>query len=159
MKMLPREQVNALSANEYFGYLAKLIKTNPPLPKDAPMITRMASIGLTPGQDFDPTKLSAFDTAAIDAVPKLALQRMLERFKKQAPINGWIYFGSSVANWGTDYLLRALCNMLGPGWNLPADAVYPASERGPDGKEYDGKTNTSSISRKVRCRRSTDSGR
>jgi len=38
----------------------------------------------------------------------------------------------------TDYLLRAMANMLGPGWNIPADAVYPASEVGPDGKVYDG---------------------
>ena len=95
---------------------------------------------LTPGRDFDPSKLSAFDATAVDAVPKLALQRMLERFKNesQATINGWIYFGPAVANWGTDYVLRALCNMLGPGWNLPADAVYPTSEKGPDGKDYDG---------------------
>ena len=63
---------------------------------------------------------------------------MLERFKNQPTTNGWIYFGPSVANWGTDYVLRALCNMLGPGWNLPADAVYPASEKAPDGKDYDG---------------------
>ncbi len=28
--------------------------------------------------------------------------------------------------------------MLGPGWNIPADAVYPASETDPDGKPYDG---------------------
>ncbi len=28
--------------------------------------------------------------------------------------------------------------MLGPGWNLPADAVYPASEKSTDGKDYDG---------------------
>ena len=63
---------------------------------------------------------------------------MLARFKNQATINGWIYFGPSVANWGTDYVLRALCNMLGPGWNLPADAVYPASEKASDGKDYDG---------------------
>ena len=101
MKTLPREQVNALSVNDYFKYLAKLLKTSPPLPQDAPMILRIASIGLTPGRDFDPSKLSAFDRAA-DSVPKLALQRMLERFKNQATINGWIYFGSSVANWGTD---------------------------------------------------------
>ena len=138
MKTLPREQVNALSVDQYFNYVAELMKTNPPLPQDAPMVARMASIGLTPGQDFDSRKLSAFDRATVDAVPKLALQKMLVRFNNQATINGWIYFGSSVANWGTDYVLRALCNMLGPGWNLSADAVYPASEKGADGKDYDG---------------------
>jgi hypothetical protein len=59
METPPREQVNRLSVHDYFNYLAKLMKTNPPLPQDAPMIGRMASIGLTPGRDFDPSKLSA----------------------------------------------------------------------------------------------------
>ena len=140
MQMLPREQVNALSARDYFKYVANLMKANPPLPQDDPMIARMASIGFSPGQDFDGSKLSAFDASAVAAVPRLALQKMLERFKKesQATINGWISFGPEVASWGTDYVLRALCNMLGPGWNLPVDAVYPTTERAPDGKEYDG---------------------
>ena len=136
MTTLPREQVNALSVNGYFNYVAELMKTNSPLPRDEAMRARMASMGLTPGQDFDQGKLGAFDSATVDAIPKLALQRMLERFKNQATNNGWIYFGPDVANWGTDYLLRALCNMLGPGWNLPADAVYPASEKAFDGKDY-----------------------
>jgi hypothetical protein len=138
MNTPPVAQVSAMGTNDYFGYVAELMKTNPPLPQDAPLIARMASIGLTPGRDFDPGKLSPFDKAAVDAVPKLALQRMLERFKSLPTTNAWLYFGPSVANWGTDYVLRALCNMLGPGWNLPADAVYPASEKGPEGKDYDG---------------------
>ncbi|MFZ0680812.1 MAG: DUF1254 domain-containing protein [Candidatus Binatus sp.] len=138
MKTPPVAQVNALSVNGYFNYLAKLMRSNPPLPRDAPIVARMASIGLTPGRDFDPSKLNAFDRTAVDAVPKLALQKMLARFNNQATINGWIYFGPSVANWGTDYLLRALCNMLGPGWKLPADAVYPASEKASGGQDYNG---------------------
>ena len=138
MQTLPREQVNALNIRDYFKYVAELMKANPPLPKDAAMIAQMATVGLTPGREFDPDKLGALNEAALDAVPKLALQRMLERFA-QSSANGWIFFGSSVANWGTDYVLRALCNMLGPGWNLPADAVYPASEKGPEGQDYDGR--------------------
>ena len=43
--------------------------TNPPLPQDAPILARVASIGLTPGRDFDPSKLSALDREAVDAVP------------------------------------------------------------------------------------------
>ena len=130
------KQVNAMSVHDYFKYIAELMKTNPPLPQDAPMIAQMASIGLTPGRDFNPSKLSSFDRAAVSS--RLAMQRMLERFRDQPTTNGWIYFGPSVGNWGTDYLLRALCNMLGPGWNIPADAVYPVSEKSADGKDYDG---------------------
>ena len=140
MNTPPVDQVNALSVTDYFSYIAELMKTNPPLPQDGQMIALMASIGLVPGRDFDRSKLAAFDATVVGAVPRLALQRMLERFRNEskATINGWIYFGPAVASWGTDYVLRALCNMLGPGWNLPADAVYPVSEKGPDGKDYDG---------------------
>src|SRR3979490_832498 len=38
METPPREQVNRLRVHDYFNYLAKLMKTNPPLPQDAPII-------------------------------------------------------------------------------------------------------------------------
>jgi hypothetical protein len=138
MKTPIPEQVQALSVNDYFIYLAKLLKTNPPVSEDAPMLARMAKIGLVPGQDFDNNKLSAFDKEAMKAVPKLGLLKMAERVKKQEPVNGWVYFGSSVGNWGTDYLLRATTAWLGPGWNRPEDAVYPLSQKDANGHEYNG---------------------
>ena len=45
-----REQVNRLDAATYFKLLADLMKANPPAPEDAPMVERMAKIGLVPGQ-------------------------------------------------------------------------------------------------------------
>src|SRR5271166_3612218 len=73
-------------------YRAKLMKTNPPAAEDAPMVAKMAKIGLVPGQDFDPSKLGAFDKEAIKAVPKLAQVKILEYFKQAAvPVNGWSY--------------------------------------------------------------------
>jgi hypothetical protein len=138
MKTPIAAQVQALSVNDYFSYLAKLLKANPPASEDAPMLARVAKIGLVPGQDFDNSKLSAFDTEAMKAVPKLALLKMAERVKKQEPVNGWLYFGSSVGNWGTDYLLRATTAWLGPGWNRPEDAVYPLSQKDVKGNEYNG---------------------
>ena len=138
MKTPAVDQVNALTTIEYFSYLAQLMKTNPPLPQDAPMLPKMSSVGLQPARDFDSSKFDTFDKAAVSAIPKLALQKIFARFKNQAAVNGWLYFGPAVGNWGTDYFLRALCNMLGPGWNVPADAVYPASETQADGQPYDG---------------------
>jgi hypothetical protein len=70
MKTPIPQQIPALSVNDYFSYLAELLKTNPPTPEDAPMLARMAKIGLVPGQDFDYSKLSAFDKEAMKAVPK-----------------------------------------------------------------------------------------
>jgi hypothetical protein len=131
-------QVQALSLNDYFSYLAKLLKSSPPAAQDAPVVARMAKIGLVPGQDFEPSKLSTSDKEALNGVPKLGVMKMLGRVKEQQPINGWLVFGSNVGNWGTDYLLRATTAWLGPGWNLPADAVYPLSQKDGDGNDYNG---------------------
>ena len=57
MKTAVRKQVNALPLEEFFNYLARLLKTNPPKPEDAPIVARMAKIGIVPGQDFDRSKL------------------------------------------------------------------------------------------------------
>jgi hypothetical protein len=63
---------------------------------------------------------------------------MVERLKEQKTTNGWLYFTSGVGNFGTDYLLRAMANGLGPGWNRPQDAVYPLSQKDANSDEYNG---------------------
>ena len=138
MKTAVRKQVEALDIAAYFNRLAQLMKTNPPTSADAPLVARMAKIGLVPGQDYDPGKLGGFDKEAIKAVPKLALLKMVKLLKDQKTTNGWLYFTSGVGNWGTDYPLRAMGNMLGPGWNRPQDAVYPLSQKDANGDEYNG---------------------
>src|SRR5271157_2984117 len=90
MKTGIRDQVDAMDVDSYFKYLARLMKTNPPTAEDAPMVAKMATIGLVPGQHFDPSKLSAFDREAIKAVPKVAQVKIMEYFKQAAgPVNGW----------------------------------------------------------------------
>ena len=139
MKTGVRDQVDALGVNEYFNYLAKLMKTNPPAAADSAIVAKMATIGLVPGQDFDPSKLGAFDKEAIKVVPKLAQVKIMEYFKKAAePINGWVILTKDVGVYGTDYLQRALVTAIGLGANRPKDAIYPTSEKDSEGKEYDG---------------------
>jgi hypothetical protein len=138
MKTPIAAQVQALSINDYFSHLAKLLKTNPPAAQDAAIVARMADVGLVPGREFDPGKLSALDAAILKALPKSGLMKMVKRVKEQRPTNGWLVFGSNVGNWGTDYLLRATTAWLGPGWNLPADAVYPISQIDTNGSDYNG---------------------
>jgi len=139
MKTAVRDQVDAFGINEYFTYLARLMKTNPPTPEDAPMVAKMAKIGLVPGQDFDASKLGVFDKEAIKAVPKLAQARIVEYAKKSiVPVNGWILLTHNIGVYGTDYLQRALVTAIGLGANRPHDAIYPTSEKDADGNAYDG---------------------
>jgi len=139
MKTGVRDQVDALDVNTYFNYLARLMKTNPPGSADAPIVAKMAQIGLVPGQDFDPNKLGAFDKEAIKAVPKLAQVKIMEYFKTAAaPVNGWMVLTKNIGIYGTDYFQRALVTAIGLGANRPQDAIYPTSQKAADDKEYDG---------------------
>ena len=52
MKTGIRDQVNAMDTYAYFNYLARLMETNPPADADAPLVARMAKIGLIPGDRF-----------------------------------------------------------------------------------------------------------
>jgi hypothetical protein len=139
MKTAVRDQVDALGVDDYFNYLARLIKTNPPAPEDAPMVEKMRAIGLEPGKDFDPNKLGAFDKEVIKTVPKLAQVKIMEYFKKAAePVNGWMYLTKDIGVYGTNYTQRALVTAIGLGANRPQDAIYPTTQKDSAGHEYDG---------------------
>jgi hypothetical protein len=140
MKAAVRDQVDAMSIDEFFNYLAKLMKTNPPAPEDAPLVARMAKIGMVPGQDFDPSKLGAFDKEAIRAVSKAAQLKIMDQFKQTTPVNGWM-FTTKTGVYGNDYLQRALITAIGLGANRPQDAVYPTGEKDGDGKDFDAASN------------------
>lgn len=135
MKKGVRKLVNDLPLEEYFDYLCRLLKTNPPKPEDAPAFERFAEIGIVPGQDFDATKLPKLGKR-LD--PKLALLDMVETMKDKKAVNGWLYWNSNAGSYGTDYQQRAMVTLIGPGLNYPQDAVYPFSQKDAEGEKYDG---------------------
>ena len=140
MKAGIRDQVDAMDITTYFNYLAQLMKTNPPSADDAPLVAKMATIGLVPGQDFDPSKLGAFDKEAMKAVPKLAQAKVIEFGKKVEPVNGWLVLHKT-GLYGTDYLDRAFITAIGLGANRPQDAIYPTGQKDGSGNEFDASSN------------------
>jgi len=137
MKTAVRDLVDDMSVEDYFTYLGRLMKENPPTSADEPMVQQMAKIGLVPGQDFDPSKLRAFDQELIKTVPKIAQAKIMEHFKEAGkPINGWM-FTTNAGTYGTDYLQRALITAIGLGANRPQDAVYPTGEKDVNGDKFD----------------------
>jgi len=105
-------------------------------PKPQPHFSQ--GLGSTQGTHFDTSNLDIIDKGVIRLVPKIALLKMALRLKRQQTTNGWLYFTEGVGNFGTDYELRGMANLLGPGWNRPEDAVYPISQEDADGNAYDG---------------------
>jgi len=140
MKTAVRDQVNKMSAVEYFTLLCDLMKANPPAAADAPALEKFAAIGIAPGT-FDKTK---FDPAFDKRVPEIGFGRIMLHFKFSdgdiQDINGW-GFSTKTGVYGTNYIQRALITAIGLGANRPQDAIYPTSLK--DGgsvlaRSYDG---------------------
>jgi hypothetical protein len=138
MKTPVREQVNRLDAAAYFKLLAALMKDNPPAKADAPLIEKMAKVGIVPGKELDLAKLDAAVVKGLQRVPKAGPEAIMAHFKKAGiDANGW-QIATKTGEYGTDYLQRAFITMIGLGANRPQDAVYPTSEADADGKPYSG---------------------
>jgi hypothetical protein len=127
-----------MSAGDYFKLLAALMKDNPPAKDDAPMIEKMAKIGIGPGKDFNIAKLDQAVAKGLERVPKAAFEEIMAYFTKAGTHeNGWM-FTTKAGIYGTAYLDRALITAFGLGANRPQDAIYPTSEADADGKPYSG---------------------
>jgi hypothetical protein len=138
MKTPVRDQVERLSAADYFKLMAQLLKSNPPAKADAPMVANLRRLGIVPGQDFDLAKAAPEVQRGLDGAPKAAVEKIMAHFKAAGKdMNGWV-FTTRTGLYGTDYLQRALVTAIGLGANRPQDAVYPTSEKDAAGQAYDG---------------------
>jgi hypothetical protein len=134
----PRARVNNLDAAKYFDLLAALLKDNPPAKEDAPMVAKLAKIGVVPGMKFDIGKLDPVLAKALGEVPKAAQQSIVAHFSKAGKnLNGWVFLDPA-GLYGTEYLQRAAVTYYELGANRTLDAVYPVSEKDADGKPYVG---------------------
>jgi len=118
-------QVSKMSADQFFGTLAELLPDNPARPADAPVMARLARIGVKPGATFSTANLDADTRKAIDDGMAEARQAVrAEEAKMGEMINGW-QVARDLGRYKTRYLYRAAWTFFGVGGNLVEDAVYP----------------------------------
>ena len=136
MKTAVRKQVNAMSLEEFFSYLAQLLKTNPPKPEDAPHGGADGQDRHRPGAGLRPQQ--AAGAGRESSIRNWRSWKWSKTMKAKKPVNGWLYWISDAGSYGTDYEQRAMVTLIGPGLNFPQDAVYPFSEKDEHGEKYDG---------------------
>jgi DNA sulfur modification protein DndE len=138
MSTPPREQVNRMTAEEYFTLMAAAMKKNPPARDDQPMVAKLAKIGIVPGKEIDASSISSSAMRGLERAPKTAQETMLASEAKIGTlVNGWLMLNKT-GQYGTDYLTRAVVAMVGLGANLPEDAVYPLARVDGEGKPLSG---------------------
>jgi hypothetical protein len=138
----PQSVILNMDTTTYFNMMAQLMGgAAPPSSHDAPMLARMAKIGLVPGKPFDMTKLEPSVLAGLKDLGKTALQRIeANKDSMGAIVNGWVVT-KGLGVYGTDYIKRAVVAAFGWPANLEQDAVYPYTEVDSEGRALSGANN------------------
>ncbi|MGW4369474.1 DUF1254 domain-containing protein [Nocardia takedensis] len=130
----PLNQVNALSAAEYFVLAADLLKRHPAHVTDWSTLERLRRIGIVAGESFDHAALDPALRDALETVPADAQTLMRRMTPRLADVvDGWQMNLDSIGVYGDFYLKRAIVSMIGLGANVPEDAVYPLAITDADG--------------------------
>ena len=141
MKTPPKDQVDSMSAEEYFAYGAKLMGMHPPHITDWSVVARFKRIGLEPGAPFRFDGLAPEVQAALKKAMTEAPKLMAEKLPTLAAVvNGWSMNTTTMGVYGDYYLKRAIVANLGLGANQPEDAIYPLCIGDADGKPLVGES-------------------
>jgi hypothetical protein len=141
MTEAPQKAIAALGTTGYFNLMTKLMgSAAPPAPEDAPMLARIAKIGIVPGKPFDPSKLDPTVQAALKDVPEIAVKRMNAAWESLGKeMNGWrVKVGG---RYGTNYLNRGAWALRGWPAQLPNVSVYPTTYVDSTGQKLSGANN------------------
>ncbi len=139
MTAKPQEVILGMDAPTYFNRMAKLMCTDaPPAAEDAPIVAKMATLGIVSCQPFDIAKLDPAVQAALKDLPQTGL-KAIEANKESVGkvVNTWV-ISEGLGRYGTDYMKRAVVAAFGWPANLQDDAVYPYTEVDSKGQKLDG---------------------
>jgi hypothetical protein len=137
METPPLDQVNSMSAEEFFDYGLGLMTLQPPHLTDWSLIAQMRRLGLVAGARF--ADLDPAIQSALHDVPAAALQAMQQAFPRIAKVvNGWQMNIDTMGVYGNFYVKRAIVTMVGLGANSAEDAVYPILMADADGRPLTG---------------------
>jgi hypothetical protein len=141
MKTPPVEAVAAMEAATFFDRLSILMKNNPPAAADAPMVAKLASIGVVPGQLFDLSKNGSEAVKAIAGGVEDGKKKVIELGHNPGNArmaNGWMIIVKDIGAYGTNYDARAGVAWVGFGANIPDDAIYPLTRVDADSNPLNG---------------------
>jgi hypothetical protein len=136
----PQEVILGLGTDGYFNMMAKLMcKDAPAARADAPLLAKMAKIGIEPCKPFTLAKLDPAAQQALRDLPRDALQKIGESRNKSMGqlVNNWV-ITKGLGVYGTDYMKRAVVAAFGWPANLQSDAVYPYTELDSSGQKLTG---------------------
>ncbi len=127
----------------FLDALSKALRQNPPPARDAPLLRRLATVGVGPGlrparAGLTPDALKAL-VAGVDATAA-ALPTVAKSTITSAAVagQGWAVPRPIIGDYGTDYQYRAGVALLGLGANTQIESMYPTALTDAAGQTLDG---------------------
>jgi hypothetical protein len=138
----PQAVILAMGTEGYFNWMTKLMcKDAPPAAADAPMLAKMATLGIEPCKPFELTKLDPAVQAALKDLPEMALKKIGDNQSSLGEkVAGW-QITKGLGVYGTDYMKRAVVAAFGWPANVQQDAVYPYTTVDSNGETLTGANN------------------
>jgi hypothetical protein len=139
VKTDPVEQVARMDAQTFLTRFAMLLPGNPPASADAPMVEKIARLGVVAGQPFDLGKLDAPAAKAVEEGVQSARAAIVTASRGSLGDlrNGWTIHWD-LGRYGTNYGLRAVMAMINLGANAPEDAIFASTRFDAGGKPLNG---------------------
>ncbi len=132
----PVTQLERMSTEAFFTRLAVLMAANPPASGDAPMMAKLARLGVAPGR---PPAWGVLDRASVSLGRWIADRAMARELARPRDlVNGWSTPPAVLGQYGQHYNLRAAVAKVGLGANLPADTLYLQARVDHEGRELNG---------------------
>jgi hypothetical protein len=135
---LVNQQFMALSAEQFYQNLNRLLVDNPAYPADAPVLKTLENLNIAPGADFS---LGDFSPEVVEAISEgyaAGHAEMMASVKNLGEIkNGW-QLAYDMGRYGTRYAYRAAWTFVGIGGNILEDAIYPTTMIDADGSPLEG---------------------
>ncbi len=134
----PPALVAGMTGITYFNVLANALAANPPRAADAPIIARLAALGIGPGKTLDAPTVDPALRDALDAGVRDGLA-LLQAYDPPGVrhVNGW-HWTADTGRFGTNYTYRAFIAMTLLAANLPEDALYPETSVDGSGAQLSG---------------------
>ena len=128
-----------MSPKEFFAAANAQMETNPPAAEDAPMLRKLSTLHVGPGDTFDEKVLGLGGTLRWKLMLlqlKKKLQTEAKQYAKQ--LGQWAYYGDPIGNFGTAYDYRTMVALMGLGANTTDIAIYPRTSTDSAGADLTG---------------------
>ena len=90
MEKAIRDQVDALSVQDYFNIFIKMLENNPPSKDDTSATKILTKLGIVPGGEFDINNLTDITTQELKEIPSIAQKEIIGYLKDATQlIDGW----------------------------------------------------------------------